>query len=143
MSKAYVCAVRLLARREHGAQELSEKLAQKGHEPDEITKIIAECQRLGLQSDSRFAESLCRRRIQQGYGSHRIRQELKEKHIEEYLIAKALEPYQDSWIEYAQEVWGKKFKHLEDNSFESQQKQKKFLQYRGFSHDIIAAVIDN
>lgn len=72
MNKALDCAVRLLARREHGARELAEKLAQKGYNSSDIDEAIARCQSLGLQSDVRFAESRCRLRIRQGCGPLKI-----------------------------------------------------------------------
>ena len=81
MTKAFDYAMRLLTRREYGAQELAAKLAQKGYRAAEIVEVTAECQRLGLQSDTRFVESFCQARIRQGFGPLKISQELQAKHI--------------------------------------------------------------
>lgn len=140
MSKAYVSAVAMLARREHGAQELLQKLANKGYGESERYEALAECQRLGLQSDDRFAENVCSSLARLGYGPIRIRQRLQQKHIAEEIIEQAMTALQDQWVSYAHAVWYKKYKHNNDNTYIARQKQKQFLLYRGFSVDIIATV---
>ena len=132
--------MRLLVRREHGAHELASKLQQKGFIAEDVQEAIAECQRLGLQSDLRFVDNVSRARIRQGYGPTRIRQELLTLHIERELIEDRLQQEQDSWLSYALAAWEKKFKEHEQHSFAMQQKQKQFLLYRGFTTDTIAQV---
>ena len=143
MSDALVGAVRLLARREHGAHELATKLAQKGHVEMDIQEALVECKRLGLQSDDRFVECLCRARIRQGYGPLRIRRELQSLQVDAAIIDVALREEQDNWLSYAIGVWKKKYKEQDDISFIDVQKQKQFLLYRGFSTDTIAMVFNN
>lgn len=140
MTKAFVSAVRLLARREHGAHELAQKLLQKKHPESEVQDAIEACQRLGLQSDERFVESLCRARIRQGHGPARIRQDLKNVRIDRDLIEQALATESDNWMSHARDVWLKKYGGQEDHSFAAIQKQKQFLLYRGFSVDTINLV---
>ncbi|MDP3705493.1 MAG: recombination regulator RecX [Legionellaceae bacterium] len=142
MSKAYVSAVAMLARREHGAAELMQKLALKGYLVDEIQNVLTECQRLELQSDERFVESVCRARIRQGYGPERIRQELKNKHIDRELVDKVLMAESDNWVSYATDVWRKKYKQHGEASYLDRQKQKQFLLYRGFSMPTISLVFE-
>lgn len=136
-NSALACAIGLLARREHGAIELAKKLAQKGYESAEIEQAIAACQAQEYQSDARFAESICRVRIHQGYGPLRIRQELNAKHIARGLIDAVLQAESSNWIEYAKLVWQKKYKASAALSFQQKQKQKQFLLYRGFSLEMI------
>lgn len=140
MSEAFAGAVRLLSRREHGAYELQHKLAKKGYLDTDIQAALLECQRLGLQSDSRFVENISRTRIRQGYGPLRIRQELKNLQIDSELIEMVIQQEAQQWLSYAIEVWQKKYKKHDDNTFNEQQKQKKFLLYRGFSTEIINQV---
>ncbi len=139
MSKTYESAVRLLARREHGAYELAQKLSQKGHPQGAIAEALLKCQDLGLQSDVRFVELVCQSRIRQGYGPIRIRQELQSKQIAGDLIEQGLEQ-QACWLRQAQDVYQKKYKACNDVSFQMIQKQKQFLLYRGFPMDIINQV---
>ncbi len=67
MTKAFDSALRLLARREHGAKELQDKLARKGFGQSDIKEALAKCQDVDLQSDSRFVAMYTRSRIRQGY----------------------------------------------------------------------------
>lgn len=132
--------MRLLARREHGAHELANKLAQKEYPELEIQEALLKCQRLGLQSDSRFVDNVCRARIRQGYGPIRMRQELQSLQIDRDLIESVLQKEQDNWLMYAIEVRKKKYKDQSELSYAGLQKQKQFLLYRGFSTDTIAMV---
>ncbi|BCA96139.1 recombination regulator RecX [Legionella antarctica] len=141
MTKAFDSALRLLTRREHGAIELCNKLEQKGFSPTEAKDALESCQRLGLQSDSRFAENYCRSRIRQGYGPQKISQELKIKGIDNELILHELQQEQQNWLDYAMKVWQKKSRGKVDLSFDEIQKLQHFLLYRGFSMDIIAKVV--
>ncbi|WP_133126890.1 recombination regulator RecX [Legionella nagasakiensis] len=142
MNKALSSALRLLTRREHSVYELACKLTQKGYASSEIEAAIAECQRLGLQSDERFVETICRTRIRQGYGPLRIQQELRSLRIEETLINTVLQQKQDHWLAHAIAVKKKKYKNQGELTFKQMQKQKQFLLYRGFSADIIAMVFN-
>ncbi len=140
MTKSFESAVRLLARREHGAYELTQKLLQKKFPAVEVQDAISQCLRLGLQSDERFVESLCRARIRQGHGPARIRQDLQQVRIDRDLIEQALDAERENWATYARDVWVKKYGAQEDHSFAEIQKQKQFLLYRGFSVDTINLV---
>lgn len=141
MTKALDCAMRLLGRREHSAAELTEKLAQRGYGAAEIAELLIKCQQLGLQSDARFVESLCRARIRQGYGPLKISQELQAKRVEPALVRQVIEQERDNWLGYALTVWHKKYKHEAELSYVELQKRQRFLLYRGFSTDTIAGVI--
>lgn len=141
MTKAFDSALRLLTMRDHGAKELCNKLERKGFSEVDAHEAVEECQRLGLQSDSRFAECYSRYRIRQGYGPLKIAQELKNKAIESALIQSALNAEADNWLDYALTVWHKKARGQTELSFIEKQKQQKFLLYRGFSMDIIAQVV--
>ncbi len=140
---AYHSAIRLLTRREHGAYELAQKLAQKGYSLAAINEAIAECQRLDLQSDSRFAASLCRARIRQGYGPLRIRQELQNLRIEREIVEGLLRAEEEQWVVYAKDVRNKKYKENNKLSYIDQQKQKQFLSYRGFAADTINRIFES
>lgn len=140
LKSAFDAAIIMLTRREHGAEELRNKLIQKGHGEASILAAIAECQRLGLQSDVRFAETISRVRIRQGYGPDRIRRELQQKQVDRDLIAQTLAAEPVDWIACAVEVYRKKYKSPVLSSYLEQQKQKQFLLYRGFSSETIAQV---
>lgn len=141
LNKALSTALRLLTRRDHGALELCEKLERKGFSSEEAQEALLECQRLGFQSDLRFVENYSRSRGRQGYGPLKIIHELKSKGVECDLIHQVIIQEQDQWVNVAKDVWYKKTKRQADRSFSELQKQQRFLQYRGFSMDIIAQVM--
>ena len=143
MSKALVSALNFLSRREHSIWELKNKLEQKGYSGLEVVEAVEECQRLGYQSDDRFAELLCRARIAQGYGPVRIKQELAAKGINATMIEQVLlHEAEESWLERAVAVANKKCQTLANLSWDEQQKLKRFLLYRGFPGSVIAGVFE-
>ena len=141
MSSVHETALRLLARREHSAYELMQKLKQRGFENEAIHAEVLRCQHLGLQSDTRFAESLCRARIRQGYGPRRIQQALQAAQVDMTVIDAVLMSDPEQWIVHAREVWLKKYKIIEAESYALLQKQKQFLFYRGFSSETITMML--
>ena len=150
MGKAFISALNSLTRREHSVLELKQKLERKGFSEQEIVEAINECQRLGYQSDDRFAEHLSRARIVQGYGPVRIKQELTSKGIHEEQIDQVLQQEADeSWLVRALQVANKKSQPFKVNhsiakslSWDEQQKLKRFLLYRGFPGHIIAGLFE-
>ncbi|MCP0914268.1 MULTISPECIES: recombination regulator RecX [Legionella] len=143
MNKPFSHAIRLLAKREYGAHELEFKLAQKGYDAAQIEATLVKCQHLGLQSDERYAASVCRTRIAQGYGPLRIRQELLSQQVNADLIEETLQQEDENWLSYALAVHQKKYKEKSELSFAQLQKQKQFLFYRGFPSHIIAKVFND
>lgn len=143
MTEVFNAAVALLARREHGATELADKLMKKGYAAEDVHTAIAACQNLDLQSDRRFVEMLLRVRIGQGYGPERIRSEIQQKRVDRALYEQAVLAESVDWLMCAQRVLDKKYKSCEQLSWQIQQKQKKFLLYRGFSSQIIAQLFKN
>lgn len=140
MTKVFTAAVALLARREHGALELAEKLIKKNYADDEVQAAIKTCQDLDLQSDQRYVEMMLRVRVQQGYGPERIRRELQLKKIDRELYEHVLEMNAVDWLVCAKQVLHKKYKSNHSQSWLIQQKQKQFLLYRGFTMHTIAQV---
>lgn len=141
MTKAYDCALRLLTRREHGFEELIVKLQQKGFHQDDAKQVVRQCQDQGLQSDERFAEALLRSKMRQGYGPLRIRQELQAKQLNADLINRLLQSEEYDWHSLAGIVWDKKSINKDALDFSELQKMKRFMLYRGFSSDMIQAII--
>ncbi len=126
-----------LARREHGAFELTQKLVAKGYEAHLVQSVLLDCQALGLQSDSRFAASFCRTRVAQGYGPLRILYELQQKKIDLALIHQTLDEI--DWMASALLVWQKKNSKHPPQSWQEMQKHKQFMMYRGFTKATILA----
>lgn len=130
-------AADLLARREHSATELTQKLSKASHPDEEVATAIAELQQKNLQSDGRFAEQFVRNRIQRGLGELRIRQELKQRGVDDTIQDEALAEAEVDWFELAFEVRCKRFGEAVPEEPRLRAKQQRFLQYRGFTFDQI------
>lgn len=133
----YDRAIYLLTQREHSAEELRRKLLKADFAFDEIEQNLHTLAESGLQSDQRFAEAYANSRSSKGFGSQRIRQELKERSVATSHIDAALTQIEIDWFSLAATVRIKRFgKHCPDD-FRERAKQQRFLQYRGFTHEQI------
>lgn len=130
-------ALNLLARREHSVSELKTKLLKADFEIDDIHNVISKLTQSGLQSDQRFAENYLRYRSQRGFGSQRIKLELKERGVSAEIISDALEKTEIDWFALAYNVRSKRFGEQYPEDFKDRAKQQRFLQYRGFTHEQI------
>ncbi|MCC5792895.1 MAG: regulatory protein RecX [Legionellaceae bacterium] len=138
---AFSLALACLSRREHSAAELTQKLRRKGCGETEVAEAIAECQRLGYQSDERYVDAYCRIRVAQGDGPLKIRQFLSAKGIENETIAARLA--QEDWQEHAQRLWMKKFAvPSAELSLREKAKQQRFFCNRGFPASVLAHLGD-
>ncbi|MFO7604025.1 MAG: regulatory protein RecX [Gammaproteobacteria bacterium] len=141
LNDARVVAMRLLAIREHSTVELARKLGQKGIGEEEIAQLLPALTQENLLSDARFTESFVHARQQRGSGPVKIRNELQQHQISPELIASYLEPQDPVWTEAAARVREKKFGRALPEEFKEQVRQSRFLEYRGFSHEQIRAVL--
>ncbi len=130
-------AMNLLARREHSASELLQKLKLREHAEDDILNAIKELQTDNLQSDARFTESFVNQRVNAGHGPIKIRHELRRKGVDEELVDAYLDPFQNSWSERMSEQRIRKFGVEIPNEYALKMKQARFLQNRGFSPESV------
>ena len=135
-------ALTMLARREHSGAELRVKLAAKGFPADIINDALSDLYRSGWLSDERFVEAFLRVRSERGYGPVRIRAELKERGIDDELIAMHLDPRDSSWLRRLQGVRVKRFGAERPAEFADKARQMRFLQARGFTAEQIRVVME-
>lgn len=135
-------AFNLLARREHSALELTQKLKQRGYSLTVIATVLNKLQQQNLQSDTRFVENYIHGRVNKGYGPLRIQQELQQRGVAFDLINIALDAY-NNWREYAEQVRRKRFGAKLPRDFSERAKQMRFLQYRGFAIEHINIIFKN
>ena len=133
--------MRMLAIREHSTSELTRKLEQKGFEADDINALLSNLKQQNLLSDERFTECFINSRRQRGSGPVKIKKELQQHRIDMDLIASYLEPRDPVWAEEAARVREKKFGRALPEDFKERVRQSRFLEYRGFSHEQIRAVL--
>ena len=138
-----------LAQREHSLAELRTKaLKRLGSDREvEIEEALEALTEEGLQSDERFAESLCRHRMLKGYGPVFLRQALREKGVDKNTQLLVFDALEVDWFDCAQSALRKKFSNPISNSLDRRERLKelqrrmRFLSYRGFPADIVSAVV--
>ena len=127
--------------REHSRLELRNKLLQRRADPELLEQVLEQLQQCGLQSDERFTESFIEGRIRKGQGPIRIRQELKERGIDEALIVRCLQTHQDDWSLLLQQVHDAKFGQEQAADNKELAKRARFLEYRGFPGEMIRGLL--
>jgi regulatory protein len=130
-------AIDLLARREHSAQELRQKLKTRDYDADAIDEALQALQNDNLQSDERFTESYVNHRFNTGVGPLKIRHELRQKGVSDALVEEFLEPLSDQWDELMTRQRARKYGAVIPNDYAERMKQARFLQNRGFSPESV------
>ncbi|QDQ28615.1 recombination regulator RecX [Chitinimonas arctica] len=134
-------ALKLLSQREHTRLELRRKLAGGEESREDLDALLDDFAARGWQSDARFAIAYVDANAAR-FGRFRLENELQQRGVAEPLIRAALAqlPSEDNELSRARTVWLKKFRQPASEPAE-RAKQARFLQTRGFSHDIIRRVI--
>lgn len=130
-------AIELLARREYSHQELKDKLLQLTEDEDAIFQVLDWLIEMGLQSDTRFCSMYIRSKAMSGYGPIRIKLELKQKGINEYLMEEGFEELNFDWAEEVDRLILKKLKDADYQDMKVKSKIMGYLQRRGFNLDQI------
>jgi regulatory protein len=141
-SSLYQKCLILLSRRDHSQWELKQKLSAKESQPAltnpaDLDQVLQRLVEEGYQSDQRFAEAFIRARQNKGFGLVRLKQELKQKGVDEQIITNTLAQIPDTQQnDQILKVWRKKYTAPPETP-KHQAQQTQFLLYRGFSHQQI------
>ncbi len=127
----------LLSAREHSQKELARKLKSKQFDSNLSKAIINELTEQGWQSDTRYAESYSRYRIQKGYGPIKILFELNQQGIDHFDINPVLQDLDEDWQSILNQVYEKKYPAETGITPQEWNKRYRFLTQRGFSNDMI------
>lgn len=143
--KIDVYAMRLLRFRPRSVSEMHNRLKVKGFKNDEITQTINRLKSQGLLDDRQFAKFWTKEReLTSGYGSRRIRWELRAKGVSDKLINEAISEFETENDEYAAACAfaEKKLRLLreKDNVTKKRKLYAVFLR-RGFSPETIDKII--
>jgi regulatory protein len=140
--QAYSVALRLLVRREHSVLELAHKLQARQCPASISNRVIETLIDEGVLSDRRFSEVYARGRFERGFGPLRIQAELRERGIDDGLVAAALRPMEHAWLESALRQRSKRFGNPPPADFSERARQMRFLQQRGFAHEQIRSALE-
>ncbi len=130
-------AIELLARREYSYAELEKKLLTLSEDEETILTILDWLIEMELQSDERFTKMFLRSKAVSGYGPVRIKLELKQKGINEYLIEDSFAALAFDWDEEVDRLVLKKVKDQSLDDSKLKNRVMGHLQRRGFTLDQI------
>lgn len=130
----------MLARREHSRAELERKLAPHADSPEELRRLLDDLEAQTLQSDSRYVESLARRRAER-FGAARIREELRQRGVDVALVDTAFSELRRTELQRALDLWRRRFGAAAANRDE-RLRQMRFLAQRGFDAEVIRRVVN-
>jgi len=139
-TSAYDRALGLLARREHSRRELKLKLKQKGYEGEEAGAALDRLGEQRYQDDERFAQSLVRSRVAQGYGPMRVRAELKSHGLSDARIRAVLEEAAVDWDASALAQLRRRFGGGSAPDRDEKARRAQFLLRRGFPAATVRSV---
>ena len=134
-------ALRLLARREHSTQELTQKLTARGYQQQTVAAVIEALADRNLLSDGRFVDEFVASRVRRGSGPLKIREELRGRGVAEHLVDNALGDRRSEWLTNAEAARHKRFGTPLPQDFAERARQARFLQQRGFSAEQIRQVL--
>ena len=139
-ASVYNKALDIISRREHSEKAIKNKLLNKFDTPELIDEVILKLIENNLINNVRYAEMYVHVRKRKGFGPKKIKFELMTKGIDDSISSIAITE-EGSWKEAAQKAFNKKFRNGASNEFKERNKQKSFLQNRGFSFEEIDSVL--
>jgi regulatory protein len=138
-ASVYNKALDIISRREHSDKEIKNKLLKKFNTPELIDEVILKLIENNFINNFRYAQMYVHVRKRKGFGPKKIQFELMTRGIDDSISSTAITE-EGSWKEAAQKVFNKKFQNGASNEFKERNKQKSFLQNRGFSFEEIDSV---
>ena len=141
-SAATRVALALLARREHGRNELTRKLDARGFPAEVVAAVVAALESSGALAETRFTETFVRSRVAKGQGPQRIRAELAQRGVAEPEVESALRDADVDWLATARAVRRKRFRGAPPRDFRERARQARFLEYRGFTGEQVRAALE-
>jgi len=135
----YNKALDIISRREHSQKELTGKLLDKFSEEEIVNSVINNLVNKNLLNDARYSEAYVVSRKRKGFGPKKILYELIARGVIENIAYEAIEN-EGGWKDAALKAFNKKFKKGKSMDFKELNKQKTFLQNRGFSFEEIDSV---
>lgn len=141
---AWEWLVKSLSKSGQSEFRLRQKLIRKGIQPDLINSLLEKARSLGWVDDEAYSRSLIADgKNLKGWGTGRLRQELKKRGIAEEVIQNLLagEKPDPEMISLMAQKIRKKFSPLSDPG--NQIKATRFLRYRGFSWTEIRQITGN
>jgi len=135
ISKALTQCHKVLADKFVTEHQLREKLVKAECEPEAIEEALERCRKAGLLDDRRYAGQWVESRARRGHGARRISQDLRQRGVDQVLIAEALETVTENGAldVGAVDAARKKFARVDLDDAKARAKGLRWLMGRGFS----------
>lgn len=133
----YDHAVSLLAKRDYSSGELSRTLLRMTENSECVDGALQRLIVSGYLDDERLVIHLVDKHIRKKHGPTRIRQEVRQKGFPQELVEQTLEKTGVDWYAMARELKVSKFGEKPASDAKEKNKQVRYLQYKGFSMDMI------
>jgi len=141
-SKARDTAVKYLSFKARTKKEVIEKLKEKEYSDEIIEKVINLLEKYNYIDDYAYAGSFLRDKFNlKGFGTIRIKYELKQKGISEEIIEKVFDENNLNESEKAAELVEKKY-GIYNYDIKEKKRIEAFLARKGFSFSIISEAFD-
>ncbi|WBK55665.1 regulatory protein RecX (plasmid) [Klebsiella michiganensis] len=133
----YDHAVSLLARRDYASGELARTLSKMTENREKIDKALSRLVEYGYLDDNRLITHMIDKHVRKKHGPARIKQEIRQKGFSPELVEQMLEKVDVDWYAMARELKVSKFGDAVASEAKEKNKQIRYLQYKGFSMDMI------
>ena len=133
----YDHAVSLLARRDYASGELARTLSRMTENREKIDKALSRLVECGYLDDNRLITHMIDKHVRKKHGPARIKQEIRQKGFSPELVEQMLEKVDVDWYAMARELKVSKFGDAVASEAKEKNKQIRYLQYKGFSMDMI------
>jgi regulatory protein len=111
---------------------LRRKLLEKGYDVAVVAPLLDALRAEKLLDDRRYAENFVAYHAARGQGPLRVRADLRRHGLEGALVQECLDAFPE-WILQLRKAQQKKFGAKPPGNYADQQRQAKFLGYRGFT----------
>ncbi len=133
-------AMRLLARREYAAGELTRRLQAQGAPSTLARAVVTQLLQEGWVSDERFAGAFIRSRRSRGDGPLKLRAQLRERGVAADIITSQIDNQAEAdWLPQLQALCARHFPQPAVD-YAQWAKQARFLIRKGYTHDQIRRV---
>ena len=113
----YEKAIALLARREHTEFELTQKLAKRGFDAQDIHAVVLRLEKHGYLSLDRFLDEFLYERLERCVGPLKITSQLRSRGVRDLEIQQAVNKLDPDWIELAKTALQRKNILFRDECF--------------------------
>lgn len=140
IDKGYDSALNLISRRPRSEWELRDYLKRKDYDPDASQEIINKLHDRGHINDEDFARRWVEnRRLLKATSQRRLKQELRQKRIDDDIIEQVLAADETDEVELLKELIERK---RQQTKYQDELKLMQFLARQGFGYDKIKQALE-